>query len=279
MVLMWIFEFVYPGVWLKDDRLSEDDARDIFLLFTMLDSHVADAAFALAHFHDAASRPMIPPLPPMSSETTDEERAEMMGQFEARRAQEDALAKERGVHLMTPEEAWSEQNNIRAEVERRAVRQRFAAGEVPSSYLRRGVFFYARGFLFALDSIEKTLRVIAQTTGAPPTAEKAHGAFVEAVPSLTGVRDSAHHPEDRARGLGKWNKPLDLKPIDNNMIKSQGGALVLDSLNGSRYGSTMADGHYGEVDVSPETLVHAVKAIQTSLDAFSWQGGKRYTPS
>jgi len=38
------------------------------------------------------------------------------------------------------------------------------------------------------------------------------------------------------------------------MIHAPGGVLALNNLNGSRYGSTMNDGHYGEVDVSPESM-------------------------
>jgi len=44
-----------------------------------------------------------------------------------------------------------------------------------------------------------------------------------------------------------------------------GGLLILNSLNGAKYGSTMADGHYGEVDVSPESMERLQKNPATDI--------------
>ncbi|MXF14398.1 hypothetical protein FQ010_27010, partial [Escherichia coli] len=75
-------------------------------------------------------------------------------------------------------------------------------------------------------------------------------------PDLRGVRNSTQHREDRARGLGvgREPKPLNLQPISNTFINAPQGALILNNLNGTKFGSTMSDGHYGEVDISPESL-------------------------
>ena len=87
--------------------------------------------------------------------------------------------------------------------------------------------------------------------------------------------------EDRSRGLGAGRnpKPPELKPIDNQIIKAEGGALVLKCLNGTKYGNAMADGHYGEVDVSPESMSALCEIFQDVLDAFSWKGSKSHLPS
>lgn len=85
--------------------------------------------------------------------------------------------------------------------------------------------------------------------------------------------------EDRTRSLGKYGKPIDLKPIDNQLIKADGGALVLNCLNGTRYGNTMADGHYGEVDVSPQSMELLSSIFQEVLDSFQWKGQKSHLPS
>lgn len=75
-------------------------------------------------------------------------------------------------------------------------------------------------------------------------------------------------------------RTIDLKPIDNNFISApNGGALVLNSLNGSKYGSTMADGHYGEVDVCPESMSHLQEILNNILGAFKWHGPKQHKPS
>lgn len=86
--------------------------------------------------------------------------------------------------------------------------------------------------------------------------------------------------EDRSRGLGRNQKqPLKLKPIKNNMIYSEGGALVLNSLNGNNYGNTMADGHYGEVEVSIESLIFIRDCIQEIINSLKWKGPKGHYPS
>jgi hypothetical protein len=105
--------------------------------------------------------------------------------------------------------------------------------------------------------------------------------FSIAFPHLRGVRNSSQHMEDRSRGLGAGRnpKPLELKPIDNGLIKSEGGALVLNSLNGTKYGNTMADGHYGEVDVSPASMEALNAIFQDILNAFTWKGSKCHLPS
>ncbi len=62
------------------------------------------------------------------------------------------------------------------------------------------------------------------------------------------------------------------------MIKSEGGALVLNSLNGTKYGNTMADGHYGEVDVSPVSMESLSTMFQEVLNSFKWKGPKSHLP-
>ncbi|WP_419207036.1 hypothetical protein ACN08N_19845 [Photobacterium leiognathi subsp. mandapamensis] len=90
--------------------------------------------------------------------------------------------------------------------------------------------------------------------------------------------------EDRSRGLGAGRRgqppqPLELKPIDNGMVKSENGALMLNCLNGTKYGNTMADGHYGEVDVSPASMEALRSVFQRLLEAFPWKGPKVHLPS
>ncbi len=72
---------------------------------------------------------------------------------------------------------------------------------------------------------------------------------------------------------------IDLKPIDNTLVKAPGGVLMLNCLNGSKYGSTMADGHYGEVDVSPESMERLQSVLIEVLNCFNWSGPKRHLPS
>jgi hypothetical protein len=152
---------------------------------------------------------------------------------------------------------------------------------VPREFEHNIPFLYARAFLYALDAFDKILGVLAREAGVPPKLAEWHAQIEIQFPNLRGVRNTAQHIEDRGRGLGAGRnpQPLDLKPIDNNFIKAPGGALVLNSLNGTKYGSTMADGHYGEVDVSPHSMEQLQRILVGVLECFQWHGPKQHLPN
>lgn len=112
----------------------------------------------------------------------------------------------------------------------------------------------------------------------PPGVASASESFATALPSVVEIRNSAHHVEDRARSKGRNDKPLTLQPIDNNMIKSAGGALVLSALNNNRLGYTLGDGYYDEVEISESSVNAAREAVQAVLDALNWRGPQRFIP-
>jgi len=69
-----------------------------------------------------------------------------------------------------------------------------------------------------------------------------------------------------------------LKPVDNQLVRAPGGVLILESLIGNRFGSTMADGEYGEVSVTPASLAAANQLVQMSIEAFRWKGPPYHWP-
>jgi hypothetical protein len=65
----------------------------------------------------------------------------------------------------------------------------------------------------------------------------------------------------------------------NEMVNAPaGGVLILESLNNNLFGTTMADGHYGEIEVSVGTLGLARECVQGVISAFAWKGWKRHEP-
>jgi hypothetical protein len=70
-----------------------------------------------------------------------------------------------------------------------------------------------------------------------------------------------------------------LKPIDNEMFKGPGGALVSDNLINNRFGATAADGYYQEVEVSAATLGTIRDAVEAVLQALPLSGWSRVVPS
>ena len=161
-------------------------------------------------------------------------------------------------------------------------RQLWAAGAWPQQYLFRLTFVHAKSFVYALDQVAKALGMLARQPLAPPIASvitQQETAWTAALPDLKGVRDSSHHAEDRLRRKGKRGQDIQLQPINNEMISAPSGALLAENLINNRFGWTMEDGNYGEVEVSETTLVKARDIVQAVFDApWSWRGPARWVP-
>lgn len=161
-------------------------------------------------------------------------------------------------------------------------REKWHEGHVPKEFQRKLVFTYAKNFLYALDAFGKFLKVLSENTHAPSDIAVIYKEFTRAFPDVTGIRNTTQHMEDRVRGLkgmGENKKPISLQPLDNGLINSPTGALVFNSLLGTKYMSIMADGNCGEVDVSPHSMTKLQDIFQRTLDAFSWTGSKRHFPA
>ncbi|WP_323915768.1 hypothetical protein [Aeromonas caviae] len=260
---MYIFEIIKPGTWLvSDDR---DWSWEIEGILRSLEGQFYEANLALNMFLHAISR---------DREDMSRER------WEADSNRRSAIRKELESQLENPydHQNWDE---LHLQTEIRFKREQWQSGRLPREFQHNQAFMHARAFLYALDSFDKFLNVLKLQAQVPQIVAELHDQFGSAFPQLRGVRNSAQHMEDRSRGLGagKNPKPLELKPIENGMISAPGGALVLNCLNGSRYGNTMADGHYGEVDVSPNSMESLTSIFQSLLNAFAWKGPKSHLPS
>jgi hypothetical protein len=250
--------------------MAPEIRREAESLFHLLESALSDVAISLALFEQAraSSRAEVAP------ERENRERPNVAEQT-VRARYEVALSAEKD-----PDMAWSmamaTNEQLRAEVQL----ARWEAGEVPRSYRHRLPFLYAKAFTYALDTIAKTLRTLGSLENAPQAAGHACDVFDQAFPRLVHVRNSAHHPEDRVRGRGRNGEPIVLQPIVNDAINAPGGGvLVIDQLINDRYGGTLADGSYGEVEVSLRSAAIAQQAVQAALDAWTWTGWSRLEPS
>jgi hypothetical protein len=259
---MRVFEIVVPGTWL--DYEDRDWSWEVEGLIRHLQSQFFEANAALNFFMQTQS--MRPSFTNRENwERDSQRRNEIQKIIERERAE------------MSIRDDWDE---VHFEVEVRFKREQWSNGRIPREFEHNTPFLYARAFLYALDAFDKFLGVLSKTKNIPEELIKLHGRIALAFPHLREVRNSAHHLEDRARSLGKGGKPLDLKPINNSMVNAPGGGvLMLNCLNGSSYGSTMADGHYGEVEVSPESMIKLQEILQAVLHALKWKGPRQHTPS
>lgn len=161
--------------------------------------------------------------------------------------------------------------------EERILRLAVASGEIPTTYENRVAFIHARTFLFALDSIKRSLDSLQRMQGAPVELDAARTDLKANFPTLVNVRDSAHHAEERAAGLAH-GKPIDIKPV-NGFLGGGAAFLIREVLNGDAYGGTSANGEYEEVHVNSESLTVMQSLVQRSVDAFSWMGPPRVQPT
>lgn len=140
------------------------------------------------------------------------------------------------------------------------------------------LFIFAKSFLYSIDTLYEILEKLSLMDRVPVPIGEGLKVLQESLPDLRGVRNSAHHMEDRIRGIGRDKKPMELKPFERPHLKSTNGSLALSYLRGTQFGCTMGDGHYGEVDVSVFTLDIVEIVVQQTLNSFKWKGPKRHLP-
>lgn len=254
---MEVFELHYPGTWLE----NVPDQHNVQTLLIQLEHQLADAAIGLALFKETSARPPTPAEMQRQSRTSSIAQA-MVLQLP---------------HDLSPEQRFKEITAIYDSADLEARQEEWAAGRMPDSYQHRLPFIYAHAVVYALDAIGKTLNVLTEM-GLTSGVTDAYDAYETALPYLISVRDSAHHTEDRARGLDRRGRPLVLQPINNRLIHAPNGALALSNLSGNMLGYTASDGHYREIEISTTSVRAAQSAIQQVLDALTWRGPVRTIP-
>jgi hypothetical protein len=262
-----IAELQYPGSWI--DSTDSTWAFKIQSMLQNMESDLVEAALALGDFEEAQARQ----LRSISNRVNAEDQSQ---QLNRRREIEGKLLEAKDISSLSFEErqAISEQVNIILK------REQWAQGKLPMSYEIHRLMMHAKSFIYVLDGIGKTLAALGKTADVPASICTLKDSYYQQLPNLKEVRDSSHHMEDRVRSLGRNAKPLDLSHNDIPFVHAPaGGVLALNNLNGNRFGTTLADGHYGEVEISEHTLNIARDTVQDALDSFSWTGHPTHSPS
>jgi len=257
---LFIFDVVTPGTWLDYDNPA--CSFEMSRLIDQLKSQFFEANAALNLF---IARPPSDQVPRANWQNDTDRRNALQTQLEC------------SFHG-TPSDANREELRFQADILLK--RESWERGHVPRELQDPVALIYARAFLHALDLFEKFLKVLASLPQVPGGVADSHRQFLDAFPDLRGVRNTAQHLEDRARGLGPGNKPLDIKPQINTATGTTGARfLALNWLLGSRYGHTMSNGEYGEIDVSHESMIKVQRILRDVLCAFTWKGPKQHQPS
>ncbi len=148
----------------------------------------------------------------------------------------------------------------------------WASAGHPPGFNLRVVLLHAHAFMFALDGIARGLKQLRDRPGVAQILAD----YRAALPDLGGVRDSAHHDDQRIRGLDRHGNPI--TPNGLAGVAPPGLVLISSSLVGDALTYTIEDGTQGQVRVSADTLKVAQAAVQKALDAFTWQGPPRISP-
>ena len=178
---------------------------------------------------------------------------------------------------MVGEDFRVEFDRRRVLVDRRVRQLLWQTGFLPQSLQHKVPFVCAKAFVHSLDLFDKFLGNLERDTSAPRKLKVVHQNFCDALPDLRGVRDSIQHLEERSKGEQKRQK-IPLKEIDKTKISIEGTALVNLALSGNRFGTTMADGHYGSIDVTEQTVAVMLKTLLEVYSVFEWSGPETLYP-
>jgi hypothetical protein len=261
---MHLIQLNYPGSWL--DYSDKTEAFRMQSAFSTLETELVKAALALHHFDVEFGRDRRSSL--LSTTERDEERTQ-------RAAVEHRIVVARGGDA---DDARFDES-IRLEVDAELQRERFGLGILPRTYLHQAIFLYARAFLVSADLVVKLLAVLARSAIAPTGFTELMDDVERKFPRLRDARNSSAHLEDRARGLGLGQKVLNVKPYAGSGISSEGGGVLLENLENRFFGSTLASGDHGGVEVSAVSLLALQDAVQRAINLFKWHGFQSIAPA
>lgn len=255
------------------ESVPEEARHDIESLCFLMSSCISDAVAALAMFEEAI--PAIAADVVVSREAWERD-------CERSRQREAELEAERGLEWGDPD-YFEKSQAIREQAQRDALRQKWAEQSAQEIHRHRLPFIYAQSFVVTLALLQRSLVALRGYDLEPHVSDaiqQASDQFANALPGLAGVRDSTAHAEDRVRRKVR-NKTLAPGPVMSGGIHApDGDVLITSHLHGSRFGCTIADGTFAEIDVSDPTTEVAQVAVQAVFDALPWQPGyRRIEPS
>lgn len=261
---MKVFPLRYPGQW-PANMEGEQSAR-VKAGFVDLEFQLASAAVGLELFKLAVT----------SNLDRIQDRQGETRWINRRRELEEALRL--SDHQDRPCPLSNREDELRAVASIRVLEERAASGDWPLSYESQLPIIHAHTVLFALDGVRRMLSIMADQ-GVSPGIGTALKDFDARLPQLTQVRDSAHHREDRSRGMKKGNKPLNLKPVVTGGIHApHGGALVIAGLANESLQYTGADGETYLLPITDQTVKDAADAIQAAINSLPWSGHPYVVP-
>jgi hypothetical protein len=268
-----IFEIIQPGTWIDDP--DEVWAHELSSLLLSLESAYFEAYTSLILYKkqkDAKLRRL--------GSDIERRRANISQYMDELRAENAALQAEayRRIGKELDLDNWDEYGRTIGKIK---VEKELSNGNLPSSMEHRVIFIFAKAFLYSLDQFQQTLLVLKEDPKVGSVVAPIYDDFQKHVPLLRATRNSAHHMEDRVRGLagiGKNKKKIIPKPVQNGAIDAPGGVLTLQDLFNDQLSYTSEQGDLVYVEVSEGTLRAAQSAYQRLLNHLQWKGPSSFLP-
>ena len=150
--------------------------------------------------------------------------------------------------------------------------------EVDIKYFNRHTFVHAHSFVYSLDRYYKILRALENIKPIASIALKTISDFKSKFPSITEVRNSAQHFEDRYKQKA-FGKDIISKPFSvDNLNFPDGNVYMVSTFINDKLTYTSANGSLGSVDISDTSLISVVANFQDLISSLSWTGAQRYMP-
>lgn len=265
---MDILELEYPGTFIEMD--NTDTAWDIKILMMMIEDEFTDANMSLLLFQSEQHNQM----------TRSRNSLEKLRNSDELDIQYFNKLMEEYHKALGDSKFYSLYSEILEQVNRQVKRKKWESGDLPSKFQHKIIFIYIKSFIQAIDYIEKLINVLSTINGVPNGINTINEEFKEEFKNLRKIRNSEQHLEDRIRGIGPHGNKINLKPINNEFIETNGATnvLAINNINGTKFGTVIDTGEYAEIDISLETLVKVRDFIQRVINIFSWSGSKTYFP-
>lgn len=278
---MHVYEFKYPGMIIV--LLDRDTDWVIKGLIDEIESSFTEAAVALNLFEFERQR-RHEELHRDDAEKRDDPNFLIKKWEEKRDKNIELTAKHQAKFLSEGKDPFSYEQTmlIHELVETELKHEKWNSGVFPQSYEHRIIFIYAKAFVSALDMVGKLMHFLCKDYQniLPQGVFDQKGKFFRLFPQLKDVRDSLQHHEHRGRGLDKNGQPLNIQPGSKGGITTIGSkSLVLNHLNGNKFGTTINDGQFVEIEISDQTLKLVQQCIQELIDSFNWEGHGSNKPS
>ena len=263
---MFIVTWTKPGVFIEG--VEGNIGHKASTIFSSLENQLLDANVSLNLFYQDRTKGL--PLPREDLEAHwESERLE-------RQVAEAELNAQYGVVPFSDHDATIKRH---ADVELHMRRKKWESGEPPISHLASLVWIHARSFVFAIDAYTRFFKQLIALGHKEEDLTAILHELHERVPFMREVRNTVNHIDERSMGKRRIRgklQDIELQELDTSPFK---GKILFNSvLNGNRFGCTLEDGSYGEIEISEKTLLAVLDCLIRGYRVFEWINWPQHFP-